>query len=104
MEAGISGDEPYLLARKLPRAIVVVGSDRVAGCDKAQELGADLVVLDRNYMTIPEEEISEIQALMTLLGGTAVYLDPGFAAELQLKPETAVVATYQSLRERHTRF
>ncbi len=78
---------------------------------KEEELGsvepgkrADLVVLDRNYMTIPEEEISEIQALMTLLGGTAVYLDPGFAAELQLKPETAVVATYQSLRERHTRF
>jgi predicted amidohydrolase YtcJ len=62
---------------------------------------ADLVVLDRNYMTIPDEEISEIQVLMTLLGGTAVYLDSGFATELQLRPETAVVATYQSLRERH---
>jgi hypothetical protein len=78
---------------------------------KEEELGsvepgkrADLVVLDRNYMTIPEEEISEIRALMTLLGGTVVYLDSGFAAELQLRPETAVVATYQSLRKRHDGF
>ena len=49
VEAEISGDEPYLLARKLPGAIVVVGSDRVAGCIKAQELGADVVVLDDGF-------------------------------------------------------
>jgi tetraacyldisaccharide 4'-kinase len=49
VEAEICGDEPYLLATQLPRAIVVVGSNRVAGCRKAAELGADLVVLDDGF-------------------------------------------------------
>ncbi|MDA2935089.1 amidohydrolase family protein [Acidobacteria bacterium AH-259-D05] len=62
---------------------------------------ADLVVLDRSYMQIPEDEISEIQPLMTLLGGDPVYLHPDFAAESKLRPDQAVIATYQALRSRH---
>lgn len=34
---------------------------------------ADLVVLDRDYFTVPEDEIRDIRPLLTLVGGRAVY-------------------------------
>jgi predicted amidohydrolase YtcJ len=34
---------------------------------------ADLAVLDRDYMTVPVEEIANIQSLLTLVGGHAVH-------------------------------
>lgn len=43
------GDEPYLLARMLPGAAVVVGADRVAGARAAAGTGADLVLLDDGF-------------------------------------------------------
>ncbi|MBI2819507.1 MAG: amidohydrolase family protein, partial [Acidobacteria bacterium] len=53
---------------------------------KEKELGsievgkyADLVVLDRDYLPIPEDDISEINVLLTLLGGKPVYTEPKFA-------------------------
>ncbi|MBI4444883.1 MAG: amidohydrolase family protein [Acidobacteria bacterium] len=61
---------------------------------------ADLVVLDRNYLEIPDEEVSEIQALMTICDGEIVHLHPRFAEEYQLKPEGVVVATYRDLASR----
>ncbi|MGH7930992.1 MAG: amidohydrolase family protein, partial [Candidatus Binatia bacterium] len=36
---------------------------------------ADLIVVDRDYMTVPEAEISKIQVLLTLVGGKIVYQD-----------------------------
>jgi predicted amidohydrolase YtcJ len=36
---------------------------------------ADLIVLDRDYMTIPEAKISKIQVVLTLVGGQIVYQD-----------------------------
>ena len=64
---------------------------------------ADLLVLDRDYMSIPETEISEIQPMITMLGGKMVYVHPQFATEYTLRPEGAVVSTYKELRERHVR-
>ncbi|MCH8015910.1 MAG: amidohydrolase family protein [Acidobacteria bacterium] len=58
---------------------------------------ADLVVLDRDYMTIPEEEISETRSLMTLLGGKPVFLHPDFSREYNLRPEGAIISTYEEL-------
>lgn len=49
VEARVSGDEPYLLARSLPGVVVVAGSDRLAGCRAAREAGADVVVLDDGF-------------------------------------------------------
>ena len=43
------GDEPWLLARKLIGACVVVGSDRRRGVERVQQLGADVVVLDDGF-------------------------------------------------------
>jgi predicted amidohydrolase YtcJ len=34
---------------------------------------ADLVVLDRDYMTIPVDDIYQIQPVMTILAGEVVY-------------------------------
>jgi predicted amidohydrolase YtcJ len=34
---------------------------------------ADLVVLDRDYLTVPEDQIQNIKAVMTIVGGRVVY-------------------------------
>lgn len=34
---------------------------------------ADLLVLDRDYLTVPEDEIKDIKPLMTMVGGKVVY-------------------------------
>src|SRR5215510_8558306 len=34
---------------------------------------ADLLVLDRDYLTVPEDEIKDIKPLLTMVGGKAVY-------------------------------
>ncbi|MEE2822915.1 MAG: amidohydrolase family protein [Acidobacteriota bacterium] len=61
---------------------------------------ADLVVLDRDYMTIPEKEIAKIQALMTILGGETMYVHSDFADEIDIRPDNAVISTYQALKGR----
>jgi predicted amidohydrolase YtcJ len=61
---------------------------------------ADLVVLDRDYLTVPEEEISEIQSLMTLLGGEIIFLHSDFSREHSLRPEGTLVSTLEELRQR----
>jgi predicted amidohydrolase YtcJ len=38
---------------------------------------ADLIVLDRNFMTIPAEDIANIKVLQTVVGGRVVYQDKG---------------------------
>ena len=45
----VSGDEPFLLASRLPGAVVVAGSDRVLGSRAAIEAGADVVILDDGF-------------------------------------------------------
>jgi tetraacyldisaccharide 4'-kinase len=44
-----AGDEPTLLARRLPNAIVVVSERRVEGAREAAALGADLLLLDDSF-------------------------------------------------------
>jgi predicted amidohydrolase YtcJ len=34
---------------------------------------ADLLVLDRDYLTVPADEIKEIKPLLTMVGGKVVY-------------------------------
>jgi predicted amidohydrolase YtcJ len=34
---------------------------------------ADLLVLDRDYLTVPEDEIKDLKPLLTMVGGKAVY-------------------------------
>jgi predicted amidohydrolase YtcJ len=41
---------------------------------------ADLAVLDKDYLTVPSEEIGAISALLTMVGGRIVYAGDPFAA------------------------
>ena len=52
---------------------------------------ADFLVLDRDYLTIPEEQIEEIRILMTAVGGKIVHLVPSLAKELGMQPTGAQV-------------
>ena len=38
-----------------------------------QGLLADMVVLDRDYLTVPEEQIKDIRPVATIVGGDVVY-------------------------------
>ena len=63
---------------------------------------ADLVVLDQDYLTIPAEEVANIHPQLTMLDGKIIYLHPQFSQEHNLKPKTAVIATYDDLFRRRT--
>ncbi len=47
---------------------------------------ADFLVLNRDYMTVPEPEIDTVRPLMTVVGGKIVHLTPELASELKLQP------------------
>lgn len=49
--AGVAeaGDEPYLLGRRFPRAIVAVAEKRVDAAREAARLGAEIVILDDGF-------------------------------------------------------
>ena len=60
---------------------------------KADKLGtleegkwADLVILDRDYFTIPENEILRIQPLLTMVGGKIISLHERLAADWNTAP------------------
>jgi predicted amidohydrolase YtcJ len=47
---------------------------------------ADFVVLDRDYLTIPEVDIPNVRVLMTVVGGKTIHLVPSLASELKEAP------------------
>ena len=47
-----AGDEPYMIARHVPRAGIFVGKNRYRSCLKAKEMGFDLAVLDDGFQHI----------------------------------------------------
>jgi hypothetical protein len=61
---------------------------------------ADLVVLDKDYMTIPDERVETIRPQLTMLGGKIVFMNPSFSAEIGLKPAGALIASYEDLVKR----
>ena len=61
---------------------------------------ADLAVLDKDYMTIPVEEVGEIQPQLTILDGKIVFVHSNFANEYNLRPSGAVISTYKELKAR----
>lgn len=45
----MAGDEPYMMALKLPGVPVLVGKDRFRSAEKAKELGADILLIDDGF-------------------------------------------------------
>ena len=52
---------------------------------------ADMVVLDKDYLTVPVDEILNIRVLMTMVGGKVVHLVPSLAREIGMQPTGAQV-------------
>jgi predicted amidohydrolase YtcJ len=52
---------------------------------------ADLVVLDKDYLTIPIKDILTIKVLLTIVGGKMEHLAPSLARELGLQPVGAQI-------------
>jgi len=51
----------------------------------------DLIVLDRDYLTIPIDDIPKIRVLMTMVGGKFIHLVPSLAREWAMQPAGAQV-------------
>jgi predicted amidohydrolase YtcJ len=47
---------------------------------------ADLVVLDRDILTVPEKQIEATRPLMTMVAGEIVYTDAAFTADVPSRP------------------
>lgn len=63
--------EDALIAHTRKNAFFVFQEDNL-GSIQAGKL-ADLVVLDRDYLTVPADQIKDIQPVMTVVGGRVVY-------------------------------
>ncbi len=57
----------------------------------------DFILLDRDYMTIPEDEIADTKVLMTFKGGQLVFVDRDTAEEYDLRPPGAIIGTLDEL-------
>ena len=69
--------------------------DQIGSIEKGKL--ADLVVLDKDYMSVPEDDIGSIRPQLTIFDGKPVYVHPNFSAEYSLKPEGALITTYEDL-------
>lgn len=47
---------------------------------------ADFIVLDKDFLTVPDDQIPSVQVLMTVVGGKTVHLTPGLASEIGMQP------------------
>ena len=54
---------------------------------------ADFIVLDKDFLTIPEDQIPDIQVLMTSVGGKVVHLGSSLAGEIGMEPVGATTWT-----------
>ena len=82
--AGRLSEDPGLTRAMVLRAITMNSSyelhqDRVTGSIEVGKF-ADLIVLDRNVLRVPAEEIAETKVLQTVVGGRVVYQADNFAA------------------------
>jgi len=58
---------------------------------------ADLVVLDKDYLTVPEDDIHTITPQLVVFDGKIRYVHSQFAQEYNLHPQNATISTYPDL-------
>ena len=59
--------------------------ENALGTLKAGKL-ADFIVLDRDFLTIPADDIPNVRVLMTAVGGKVIHLMPALAGEIGMEP------------------
>jgi len=67
--------EQALIAHTRSNAYFVFQEDNLGSL--APGMYADLVVLDRDYLTAPAAQIKDIKPVMTMVGGRIVYSSKG---------------------------
>jgi hypothetical protein len=60
---------------------------------------ADILVLNKDFLTIPGDEIKDVRPVATVFDGKIVYVHRDFSAEANLKPAGAIISTYDDLRK-----
>jgi predicted amidohydrolase YtcJ len=78
----------------------VLKGDKLGSVEKGKL--ADLVVLDKDYLTIPGDDIGSIQPQLTIMDGKPVFVHTAFANEYNYRPAGVVVSTYDDLRKTRT--
>ncbi len=63
--------EDALIAHTRKNAYLVFQEDNLGSIQPGKQ--ADLVVLDRDYLTVPADQIKDIKPVMTMVGGRIVY-------------------------------
>jgi predicted amidohydrolase YtcJ len=63
--------EDALIAHTRKNAFFVFQEDNLGSIQPGKL--ADLVVLDRDYLTVPADQIKDIQPVMTVVGGRVIY-------------------------------
>lgn len=63
LEASFCGDEPYLIAKRLPHLLVIVGNNKKKCAQLAQDMGATIVLLDDGMQTFSLQKDCEIVLL-----------------------------------------
>lgn len=67
--------EPALRAITIEAAKFLRADDSIGSLEVGKV--ADIIILDRNYFEVPEEEIARQKVLLTMLGGEVHYVDDG---------------------------
>jgi predicted amidohydrolase YtcJ len=77
-DAGTAAEiEDALIAHTRKNAYLVFQEDNLGSIQSGKL--ADLVALDRDYLTVPVDQIKDIKPVMTIVGGRIVY-DAGVEA------------------------
>src|SRR5262245_43295008 len=63
--------EEALIAHTRSNAVIVFRESKLGSLQPGKY--ADLLVLDRDYLTVPEDEIKDIKPVITMVGGKVVY-------------------------------
>jgi len=79
-------------------AYYLLRENRIGSLEKGKL--ADFIVLDRDVMTIPEDDIPNVKVLMTVLGGKTLHLLQGLGDELSMAPAGPVTWPLKPLENR----